>query len=700
GMPNSWEVAHGLDPASANDAGDDFDRDGLTNLREYEAETDPVKYDTDGDGFGDGVEQALSMNPRQPFAFESLEPWTLASVGAVEGMGTAALLGEGSYLFSGEGGALGTSTGDVWRFLHRNVAGNFELIAQASEIENDVGVAGWAIRASIDAQSPAITFSANVSAGYEVQHRALAGATSLRLASGVVPADGYWFKMRRDGADISTYASSDGTNWTLLQGVSTGLPSSCLVGFAVWSEDGRPVTRRFSHVQLKIDADADGLFDSEEVQLGTNPHNPDSDGDGLKDGDEIIRGTLPLNPDSDADGLPDGWEVTHGLSPLNADDITADGDGDGFNSDMEYRLGRDPTHDDRVGIMTAAGGDQSGWVSADGVAHVWGRNSNGQLGLNDAVDRAVMAPFQNPGLFLTALVWGEGHGLAITLENQVLSWGGNYFGQLGDGTRTNQRVPVAVPGLEKIVQVAAGDHHSLALRGDGTVWVWGGNQRGQLGDNSTASRLQPVMVASLSQIMAIAAGASHSVALGADGRVWVWGANDFGQLGEASVAERLTPQVLADLAPVQKIASGRHHVLALERTGSVRAWGANQSGQLGQGSYTGQASPQLVSGLSNIRSIAAGAGFSLGLEEGGFAWSWGANDLGQLGDDSASFDDPLPAVLTLTLVAEVAAGRDHAVARLNDGALLSWGLNDHGQLGSPSPEPFVRVPQAVTPPQN
>lgn len=41
GMPDEWEIAHGLDPHNPLDAGDDNDHDGLTNLEEYLANTDP-----------------------------------------------------------------------------------------------------------------------------------------------------------------------------------------------------------------------------------------------------------------------------------------------------------------------------------------------------------------------------------------------------------------------------------------------------------------------------------------------------------------------------------------------------------------------------------------------------------------------------------------------------------------------------------
>jgi len=42
------------------------------------------------------------------------------------------------------------------------------------------------------------------------------------------------------------------------------------------------------------DTDKDGLFDWEEIVIGTDPNNPDTDGDGYLDGEEIITGYNPL----------------------------------------------------------------------------------------------------------------------------------------------------------------------------------------------------------------------------------------------------------------------------------------------------------------------------------------------------------------------------------------------------------------------
>ncbi len=55
GMDDDWERKHGLN-VGVNDAALDPDNDGLTNLQEYLAGTDPQNADSDGDGLKDGYE--------------------------------------------------------------------------------------------------------------------------------------------------------------------------------------------------------------------------------------------------------------------------------------------------------------------------------------------------------------------------------------------------------------------------------------------------------------------------------------------------------------------------------------------------------------------------------------------------------------------------------------------------------------------
>ena len=92
-----------------------------------------------------------------------------------------------------------------------------------------------------------------------------------------------------------------------------------------------------------VDTDGDGLSDSYEAGIGTDPNNADSDNDALSDGEEVnIYGTDPLAVDSDGDSLNDGAEVnTHGTNPN-----TSDTDNDGLSDPQEISIGTDANHAD------------------------------------------------------------------------------------------------------------------------------------------------------------------------------------------------------------------------------------------------------------------------------------------------------------------------------------------------------------------
>lgn len=75
----------------------------------------------------------------------------------------------------------------------------------------------------------------------------------------------------------------------------------------------------------EADSDNDGLSNSNEIEIGTDPQDDDTDDDGLCDGEEInTYSTDPLMADTDEDGINDGDEVVLGIDPLKTD---SDGDG-------------------------------------------------------------------------------------------------------------------------------------------------------------------------------------------------------------------------------------------------------------------------------------------------------------------------------------------------------------------------------------
>jgi uncharacterized repeat protein (TIGR03803 family) len=353
-----------------------------------------------------------------------------------------------------------------------------------------------------------------------------------------------------------------------------------------------------------------------------------------------------------------------------------------------------------AGSALVAGGDDGLWQDISGVIRLWGRNNEGQLGDGTVISRSQMMRVSGLTGPVTSAALGEGHGLAV-MSGQVYAWGDNYFGQLGDGSFTSHHTPAVITSLTgAIIQVAAGDSHSLALRNDGTVWAWGGNRWGQLGDGTTINRPAPVQVTGLpANIIQVVAGARHSAALASDGTVWVWGSNEFGQLGNSTMANSATPMAVAALSPATTLVSGRQHLLALTATGTVWVWGDNHAGQLGLGTTSVVTTPQLNPTLSGIKALAAGSNHSVALDSNGTVWVWGANDVGQLGNGNTT-SSSMPVALTLAGVQVLAAGYDHLVGVKADATLWAWGLNSFGQLGNQTTGTSSNVPIAVAPPND
>jgi hypothetical protein len=115
---------------------------------------------------------------------------------------------------------------------------------------------------------------------------------------------------------------------------------------------------------LERDTDNDRLIDGEEIQtFHTDPLNPDSDADGIFDGEEVILwGTDPNAVDTDFDGLTDYVEIIeHNTNPLKIDT-----DSDGLPDDQEIHWGTNPKLRDSDGDLIPDGEEiERGWNPLD-----------------------------------------------------------------------------------------------------------------------------------------------------------------------------------------------------------------------------------------------------------------------------------------------------------------------------------------------
>ena len=136
-------------------------------------------------------------------------------------------------------------------------------------------------------------------------------------------------------------------------------------------------------------------------------------------------------------------------------------------------------------------------VSGGGKAYCWGSNLHGQLGDGTLTTRTTPKAVAG-GLSFAQVNSGGGHTCGVTSSgNLTYCWGWNGRGQLGDGTNTQRTRPVKVAGghLFRAVPVGGGNGgHSCAVSTTNRAYCWGFNVSGQVGDGSTTDRKVPVAV--------------------------------------------------------------------------------------------------------------------------------------------------------------------------------------------------------------
>lgn len=328
--------------------------------------------------------------------------------------------------------------------------------------------------------------------------------------------------------------------------------------------------------------------------------------------------------------------------------------------------------------MVALGGTMTLSVAASDplAAYQWFKDNRFLLGATNSTLTVTNAGAANTGTYFVVATNGSGMVISVPAlvavgNPELLAWGNDQFGQLGDGFTVNNRTtPESI--FANAITATAGNYYSLFITADGTLWAMG------RGFNST-----PTSVAG--NVVAVAVGYTQPLFLKSDGTLWAIGSSTpisvasnvvavaggnypesvfLKNNGTLWVVGSSTP--ISGVSNVVAVAGGNTQSLFLKSDGTV--WAIGSSSPIG--------------GVSNVVSIAAGGSQSLFVTSDGTLWAMGDNRFGELGDGTTTARfSPVP-VIGGTNVVAIAAGYQHSLFLRSDGTLWASGNNGAGQLGN------------------
>lgn len=284
--------------------------------------------------------------------------------------------------------------------------------------------------------------------------------------------------------------------------------------------------------------------------------------------------------------------------------------------------------------MVAAGAFHSLFLMGDGEAYASGRNNYGQLGLHEENMTHMTHMTHSPmpvaldGL-VTAVAAGYAHSLFL-VNGTVYAAGLNSVGQLGDNSTTSRDTPIPVLGLSgRVKAIAAGYDFSYFLMEDGDVFATGQNLGGQLGDGSKTSQKLPVRV-KISGVASIAAGDSHGLFL-KDNNFYGTGANFAGQISGGADGSypkaRSSPFLGINWVPSMKVFAGGDSSCVVGD--EVNVFGSNMDGQIGLDSRPWMFQTMEIY-IDGVAAVSLGISHALLVQNAGVVWSTGTNTYGEL----------------------------------------------------------------------
>ncbi|XP_063773192.1 probable E3 ubiquitin-protein ligase HERC3 isoform X2 [Pseudophryne corroboree] len=190
-------------------------------------------------------------------------------------------------------------------------------------------------------------------------------------------------------------------------------------------------------------------------------------------------------------------------------------------------------------------------LSDDCQLFTWGQNNHGQLGLGQGLSSQSIPQRVKAleGIPLAQVTAGGYHSFALSLSGAVFGWGKNSSGQLGLNDEQVRVCPCHVKPLrsQKVVYISCGEEHTAVLTKNGGLFTFGAGGYGQLGHDSLHNEINPRRVLELmgSEVSQIACGRQHTIAfVPASSVLYAFGCGAQGQLGTGNTDNVICPMVV------------------------------------------------------------------------------------------------------------------------------------------------------------
>ncbi len=221
----------------------------------------------------------------------------------------------------------------------------------------------------------------------------------------------------------------------------------------------------------------------------------------------------------------------------------------------------------RSAVAISSGISHTCAILDNGTILCWGLNEYGQLGDGNNIDQnspISVNMYSNGTYNALHIASGGSHTCAILNNGSVLCWGSNVYGQIGDGTTTTgftnrtTATKTDLPSGRTGVSITTGEDHTCAILDNEELMCWGRNGAGQLGEGSYSNQKLPKHTnlplgrAGLS----IMSGMSHTCSILADGTMRCWGGNLYGQIGDNTTYNHFDPAKVLKIPLIAGNASG------------------------------------------------------------------------------------------------------------------------------------------------